>query len=161
MQIADKKVVSITYILKNESGEVVESVPDGEDFSYLHGCQNIIIGLENALTGKTKGDALTVNVSPEEGYGPYDENMVQTVDKTMFGDSEIELGSQFYADSPDGDQIAVTVTKIEGGSVTVDGNPPLAGQKLNFDIKILDVRDATEEEVSHGHVHAAGDHHHH
>ncbi len=161
MQIADKKVVSITYILKDESGETVESVPDGEDFSYLHGSQNIIIGLEKALTGKAKGDELTVDVSPEEGYGSYDENMVQTVDKEMFGDSEIEVGAQFYADSPDGDQIAVTVTKIDDNSVTVDGNPPLAGQSLNFAIKVLDVRDATEEEVSHGHVHAAGDHHHH
>ena len=160
MQIANKKVVSITYVLKDDSGNTIEAVPDGENFEYLHGYQNIIPGLENALAGKQQGDELTVNVSPEEGYGPYDDTMVQTVDRKMFGDSEVIVGAQYFADSPDGDQIAVTVTKVDDNTVTVDGNPPLAGQNLCFDVKILEVRDATDEEMEHGHVHAADGHHH-
>jgi len=160
MQVADKKVVTITYVLKDDKGVTIEAVPDGQDFAYLHGYQNIIPGLENALAGKTQGDELTVNVSPEEGYGPYDDNMVQTVDIALFGDAEVKVGAQFAADSPEGEQFPVTVTKVENDKVTVDGNAPLAGQDLCFDVKILGVRDATEEEVSHGHVHSAGDHDH-
>lgn len=160
MQIADNTVVSLDYTLKDDKGNTLDSSSNGE-FVYLHGAQNIIPGLENALTGKSSGDELSVSVSPAEGYGERNEVMIQVVPRDMFeAGQEIEVGMQFHAESPEGDMITVTVTAVDDAGVTVDGNHPLAGLNLNFEVRIVDVRAATEEEIAHGHVHGPGGHHH-
>ena len=160
MQIADNTVVIIDYTLKDDAGNILDSSNDGQ-FAYLHGANNIIPGLENALTGKSSGDKIDVTVSPAEGYGERNDNMVQAVPRDMFdSDQEIQVGMQFHAQSPQGDMIVVTVTDIDGDDITVDGNHPLAGKNLNFDVKVVDVREATSEEIDHGHVHGPGGHHH-
>ena len=159
MQIAEQKVVTIDYTLTDDQGTVIDQ-SEGGKFAYLHGARNIIPGLEKALEGKGAGDAVKVEVAPEEGYGPRDDNLQQQVPREMFGEHEPQPGMQFNAQTPDGQTITVTVVKAEGDQVTIDANHPLAGVSLNFDVQVVDVRDATEEEQSHGHVHGADDHDH-
>ncbi len=160
MQIEANSVVTLHYTLKDNDGKVIDQSDDGS-FLYLHGAMNIIPGLENALTGKTAGDALTVNVSPEEGYGVKDPERIQEVPKEMFeGSEEIAVGTQFHAQSPDGQAVVVTVVEVKDEVVVIDGNHALAGVDLNFDVKIMDVREASEEEIAHGHVHGEHGHQH-
>ncbi len=160
MQIADQKVVTIDYTLTDNEGRVIDKSSDGS-FAYLHGASNIIPGLENALAGKSAGDELTVSVSPDQGYGMRDEAMLQQVPKSMFEDaSQIAVGTQFHAQGPNGEVLVVTVKDVQDEHVVVDANHPLAGVDLNFDVKVVDVRDASEEEVAHGHVHGPEGHHH-
>ena len=161
MQIADQKVITLNYILKDDEGNIIDQANDGS-FVYLHGALNIVPGLEKALTGKAVGDAVSVSVAPEEAYGPRDDQRIQEVPRDMFPeDTEIEAGMQFNAQGPDGEQLLVTVAKVESDSITVDGNHPLAGVQLNFDVEIIEIRAATAEELDHGHVHGAGGVHHH
>ena len=160
MQIADQKVVVLHYTLTDNEGKLIDKSDDGS-FAYLHGARNIIPGLENALSGKAAGDELKVSISPEEGYGQRDENMLQEVPKTMFeDDSQIAVGSQFHAQGPNGEMLVVTVMEVNDDNVVVDGNHPLAGVELNFEVMVVEVRDASEEEIEHGHVHGPGGHHH-
>jgi FKBP-type peptidyl-prolyl cis-trans isomerase SlyD len=160
MQIANDVVVSIEYTLTDDQGNVIDSSVGGEPLAYLHGAGNIIPGLEVALEGKKAGDSLKVSVAPADGYGEKDEGLLQVVPRSMFrGVDQIEPGMQFHAQTDYGMQV-ITVAKVEGDNVTVDGNHPLAGQNLNFDVKVLEVRAATAEELEHGHVHGAGGHHH-
>jgi FKBP-type peptidyl-prolyl cis-trans isomerase SlyD len=160
MQIGDQKVVTLHYTLTDNDGKVIDKSEDGS-FAYLHGASNIIPGLEDALTGKSAGEEMSVSVSPEQAYGVRDESMLQQVPKNMFEDaSQIAVGTQFHAQGPNGEMLVVTVMEVQDEHVVVDGNHPLAGVELNFDVKIIDVRDASEEEVEHGHVHAPGGHHH-
>lgn len=160
MQIADKHVVSIAYTLKDENGTILDKSDDGS-FCYLHGASNIIPGLENALTGKQAGDEMSVSINPEEGYGVRDDEKLQQVAREMFPpEQDIEAGMQFHAEGPDGQTIVVTVAAVEGDQVTIDGNHPLAGVQLNFDVKIMDIRDASSEELEHGHVHGPEGHAH-
>ncbi|QEW05993.1 FKBP-type peptidyl-prolyl cis-trans isomerase [Nitrincola iocasae] len=150
MQIDQNTVVSIHYTLTNSEGNVMDSSVGQEPLAYLHGASNIIPGLENALTGKAAGDTLAVTVDPEQGYGEVREEMIQAVERSNFaGVDEIEVGMQFMAQTPWGEQ-PVTVVGIEGDSVTLDGNHPLAGQTLKFDVEVVEVRSATEEEVTAG-----------
>jgi len=160
MQIGEQKVVTLHYTLTDNEGRVIDQSEDGS-FAYLHGASNIIPGLENALSGKTAGEELSVAVSPEEAYGVRDESMLQQVPKNMFEDTnQIAVGTQFHAQGPNGEMLVVTVMEVQEEHVLVDGNHPLAGVELNFDVKIIDVRDASEEEVEHGHVHGPEGHHH-
>jgi len=160
MQIESNSVVTLHYILKDNNGNVIDQSDDGS-FLYLHGAMNIIPGLENALTGKSAGDEISVTVSPEEGYGAKDPERIQEVPKEMFENSdEIAVGTQFHAQSPDGGAIVVTVTEVKDDVVVIDGNHALAGVDLNFDVKVIDVRLASEEEMAHGHVHGPHGHHH-
>ncbi len=160
MQIAEKSVVSIHYTLTNAEGNVLDSSEGQDPLAYLHGASNIIPGLENALVGKSVGDSLKVTVEPEEGYGPVRDELVQDVDRSAFsGIDSIEIGMQFMAQTPWGEQ-PVTVVKVEGDNITLDGNHPLAGQTLTFDVEVVEVRAASDEEVEHGHAHGAGGHHH-
>ena len=160
MQIADKMVVTIDYTLKDDNGNILDSSNDG-NFAYLHGSNNIIPGLENALTGKSAGDEVEVTVSPTEGYGERNDSMVQAVPRDMFdSEQEIEVGMQFHAQSPEGDMVVVTVMDVDDDDITVDGNHPLAGMNLNFGVKVIDIREATTEEIDHGHVHGPGGHNH-
>ena len=159
MTISPDKVVTMDYTLTDDSGEVLDQSSNGQ-FAYLHGANNIIPGLENALTGKSAGDSLKVTVSPELAYGLQDENLVQVVGIDMFESAdEIEVGLQFHAQSGEGGNIVITVTNIDGDQVTIDGNHPLAGKALTFDVTIVNVREATEQEMTHQHVHAHGHDH--
>jgi len=155
LQIEDHNVVVLHYTLKDAKGTVIDQSNDGS-FAYLHGVNNIIPGLECALAGKKAGDELTVIVKPEEGYGLREESKLQEVSKTMFeSNSDIVVGSQFHAQEPGGEVLVVTVMEVNDEYIVVDGNHPLAGVELNFDVKVIEVRDASEEEKEHGHVHAA------
>lgn len=163
MQIADNKVVAFHYTLTNETGQTIDSSHQREEpLSYLHGHGNIIPGLEKALAGKEAGDKLEVRVGPDEGYGERHESLVQQVPTSAFegaGDNELQPGMQFQAQTEAGPRI-FTITALEDDQVTVDGNHPLAGETLNFDVEITEVRDATDEEQEHGHVHGPGGHNH-
>ncbi|MEC7121044.1 MAG: peptidylprolyl isomerase [Pseudomonadota bacterium] len=157
--IQKDQVVSFHYTLTDEQGTVIDK-SDGQPLVYLHGANNIIPGLENALVGKVAGDKLQVSVAPEDGYGEYQPEMVQEVPRQMFqGVDQIQVGMQFQAQTDDGIQV-VTVKDVTDESVFVDGNHPLAGQSLNFDVEIVDVRAASEEELQHGHAHGVGGHQH-
>jgi len=156
MQIENDKVATLHYTLKDNEGNILDQSDDGS-FVYLHGAFNIIPGLEEALTGKKAGEDFNVKVSPEEAYGIRSEEHMQEVPKEMFeSDAEINVGMQFYAQGPNGDDLMVTIAEIKDDVIVVDGNHPLAGMELNFDVKVIDVRDATDEEMEHGHVHSAG-----
>jgi FKBP-type peptidyl-prolyl cis-trans isomerase SlyD len=160
MQIESNSVVTLHYTLKDNDGNIIDQSDDGS-FLYLHGAMNIIPGLENALTGKAAGDELSVSVTPEQGYGVKDPARIQDVPKEMFeGNDEIQVGVQFHAEGPDGAAVVVTVIEVKDDVVVIDGNHALAGVDLNFDVKIVDVRTASEEEVSHGHVHGPHGHAH-
>jgi len=161
MQIAAQKVVTIDYTLTDDQGKVIDSSKGGEPLAYIQGIGNIIPGLENALEGKKSGDSLKVSIAPADGYGERDDSMMQAVPRQMFENAdEIQVGMQFQTMTEGGHPMVVTVTDISPETITVDANHPLAGQTLNFDVTIVDVRDATEEELDHGHVHGAGGHHH-
>jgi len=160
MQIADRTVASFNYTLTNDAGEVLDSSSGREPLTYLHGGGNIVAGLEKAMTGKKVGDKFNVDVSPEEGYGVHNPGLVQEVPRDAFrGVNDLQTGMQFQAESDRG-PMSVVITAIDGDKVTVDGNHPLAGAALHFAIEITEVREASVEEVLHGHVHGAGGHHH-
>ena len=159
MQISANKVVTIDYTLKDNDDQVIDESKNGQ-FAYLHGASNIIPGLESALLDKKAGDSLSVSIEPKDGYGEREPSMMQVVPMDMFDDpSQVTVGTQFHAQSPDGHDIMITVAKVEDDQVTIDGNHPLAGIHLNFDVTVVDVRDATEQEIEHGHVHAHGHDH--
>lgn len=156
MQIADKMAVSIHYTLTNAAGEQLDSSIGSDALVYLHGTGSIISGLEKALLGKTAGDTLNVSIEPADAYGEYNKNMVQVIPRKMFeGIDKVEVGMQFHADANNGPGV-VTVTKVEDDDITIDGNHPLAGEALTFDVEVVEVRAATEDELSHGHVHGEG-----
>jgi FKBP-type peptidyl-prolyl cis-trans isomerase SlyD len=159
MQVADNMAVSIHYTLTNDDGEVLDTSIGDEPLVYLHGVGNIIPGLENALHGKVAGDKFNVHIAPEDAYGEQMEEMIQVISRDMFeGIDNIEVGMQFNADVSSGSGV-VTVVNIEDDDITIDGNHPLAGLALTFDVEVIDVRAATEEEAKHGHIHGAGCHH--
>ena len=160
MQISQNAVVSIHYTLTNDKGETLDSSSGGDPLTYLHGNGNLIPGLERQLDGKQAGDKLTAKVTAAEGYGEYDKSLVQKVPRRSFrGVADVNVGMQFQVQSNSGPRM-VTVTQVQGDMVTVDGNHALAGQDLNFDVEVTDVRAATDEEIAHGHVHGPGGHHH-
>lgn len=161
MTIAQNKVVAIHYkVADAESGEVIDSSEGAAPMTYLHGHQNIIPGLEAALDGKQVGDAFEVKVAAADAYGEYSEERVQQVPVEAFtGVDKVEPGMAFTAETGQG-PVNLIVTEVEGDTVTVDANHPLAGKSLNFDVVIDSIRDASEEELAHGHVHGEGGHHH-
>ncbi len=161
MQISNNTAVSIHYTLTNEAGEIIDSsVESGEPLVYLHGQGNIISGLEHSLHGRQVGDKFTANIPPSEAYGLVFDDRVQVISREMFdGIENIEVGMQFHADVSEGPGI-VTVVAVDGDNVTIDGNHPLAGMPLTFEIEVIDIRAASEEEIEHGHIHGAGGHHH-
>ncbi|MGH8630470.1 MAG: FKBP-type peptidyl-prolyl cis-trans isomerase [Burkholderiales bacterium] len=160
MQIAVNCVAYIHYTLKDDAGGVIDSSSGGEPLAYLHGAGNIVPGLEKALEGRSAGDKLSVKVAPQDGYGARDESLVQKLPRRAFqGVRDIRPGMRFHANSGHG-AAQVTVTQIQGDMITVDGNHALAGVPLNFAVEITRVREATAEELMHGHVHGPGGHHH-
>lgn len=160
MQITDGKVVAFHFTLTNEQGQIIESSADQDPLTYLHGHGNIIPGLEQALMDKVVGDTFTVALPPEEAYGVYEEDLVDTVSRSAFeGVAELEVGMQFQAQYANAHRV-ITITQVEGDEVTIDGNHPMAGETLTFEVEVTDVRDATEEELAHDHAHHPGDPHH-
>ncbi|CAN5659615.1 peptidylprolyl isomerase [soil metagenome] len=160
MQIAKDKVVSMDYTLTGPAGNVIDSSAGRKPLIYIQGAGNIIPGLERELEGKSAGDQIKVTIAAADGYGERDDRMVQVVPREMFkGVENIQPGMQFQANGPNGERRMVTVTKVDPNDITVDANHPLAGMALTFDVKVVEVRDATAEEKSHGHAHGAGGHH--
>lgn len=159
MNLEDNKVGLIEYTLTDETGETLDA-SNGNPLAYLHGHGNLIPGLEKELVGKTVGDKFTTTVPAADAYGERVEQLVQTVPQEMFqGVDSIEVGMRFEAQSEQG-MHSVEVTAVEDGKVTVDGNHPLAGLPLTFDIEVVGVRSATDEEIEHGHAHGEGGHQH-
>ena len=153
--IAKDTAVRFNYILTDESGNVIDQ-SQGEPLAYLHGHNNIIPGLEKELEGKSAGDSLTAVIEPADAYGEYQEQAVQQVPRANFqGVDNIQPGMQFQSEA-EGQVMLVTVTDVNEDTVTVDANHPLAGKKLSFDVEIVEVRAATEDELNHGHVHGVG-----
>ena len=160
MKISDNHVVTINYTLKDNDDKILDKSDDGS-FCYLHGASNIIPGLEGALAGKSSGDEISVSIAPEEGYGIRDEARIQDVPRNAFPpDQAIEPGMQFHAEGPEGQAVMVTIATVGDDTVTVDGNHPLAGVTMKFDVIIADVREASAEDLEHGHVHGPHGHHH-
>ena len=160
MDITADRVVTIHYTLKDDSGTVLDSSAGSDPLAYIQGHGNLISGLEKALEGKTGGDRLAVAIAPADGYGIRNEALIQRVPRrTLQGAGEIRKGMQFQARTDDGMRM-FTVTGIVGDMVTLDGNHPLADKTLHFDVEIVEVREASAEELEHGHVHGPGGHHH-
>jgi FKBP-type peptidyl-prolyl cis-trans isomerase SlyD len=160
MSITQDQVVSIRYTLKDDAGEVIDSSAGGEPLAYLHGHGNLVPGLERELSGKRAGDKLQVRLPPADGYGGYDPQLVQQVPRrSLQGVGNVRVGMRLQTRTGK-DARAVTVTRIAGDMVTLDGNHPLAGKHLNFEVEITAVRAATAEELAHGHVHGPEGHHH-
>lgn len=152
--VTDGQIVIIHYTLKNDQGDTLDSSVGADPLPYLHGGGNIVPGLEGALTGKSVGDAVDVVVAPEEGYGVRNPAAVQQVPREAFpADAEVAPGAQFVMQGEGGQVIPVWVTAVDGETVTLDGNHPLAGQALHFSVTIEGIRDATDEEKAHGHPH--------
>jgi FKBP-type peptidyl-prolyl cis-trans isomerase SlyD len=160
MNIQDQKVVDFHYTLTNENGETVESSRGRDPMSYLHGAGNIIPGLEKAMAGHVAGDQFEVIVPPEEGYGERREANVQRIPIKRLGNMPRPRPGQILGLQTQQGPVQVTVLKVGKFNIDVDANHPLSGQVLNFAVEIVGVRDATEEEVSHGHAHGPGGHEH-
>jgi FKBP-type peptidyl-prolyl cis-trans isomerase SlyD len=160
VEIMADRVVLIHYTLKDDNGAVLDSSAGGEPLAYIQGHGNLVPGLEKALEGQQEGSTLAVSIAPADGYGVRDEGLIQRVPKrSLQGAGELKKGMQFQARTEDGMRL-FTVTAVVGDMVTLDGNHPLADQTLNFDVEVVTVREATGEELEHGHVHGAGGHHH-
>ncbi len=156
MPIARDKVVSLDYKLTGDQGQVLDSSEGRQPLAYIHGAGHLIPGLEQALEGKDSGDKVNVSVPPEKGYGNRDEKLVQAVPRSAFqGAPELKPGMQFQANTNLGPRL-LTIVDIAPEQITIDANHPLAGKTLNFDVQVVDVRDATPDELLHGHVHTAG-----
>ena len=155
MIVAANKVVKMHYSVLDNNKNTIDNSFDGEPLVSIVGTGYLIPGLENALLGKEAGDTFSVTVEPEQGYGERHDDLMQAVPKSMFEGMEIEVGMQFRATTDAGDQ-SVMIIEIQDEDVIVDGNHPLSGITLHFDVEVLEVRDATEEELAHGHVHGEG-----
>lgn len=161
MQVAKDKIVSMDYTLTDSEGTTIDSSQDKEPLSYLHGAANIIPGLEKELEGKSIGDQVQTTIEPADGYGERRDELQQKVGRENFEDvADLIVGMQFRVPTNDDHFVVVTVVELDETDVTVDGNHPLAGVTLHFDVTIRDIRDATTEELEHGHAHGAGGHEH-
>ena len=161
MQISDKAAVSIHYTLTNSTSEQLDSSRNDGPMDYIHGSGQIIPGLENALADKVAGDKFVVTIPPAEAYGEKRDDMLQVVSKSMFGDmQEPKVGMQFHAEASHGVDV-VTISKVDGDDVTIDGNHPLAGEALTFDVEIMNVRAATDDELKNQHIHGENCNHDH
>lgn len=159
MTITAGKVVFFDYTLTDDDREIIDSSKGGSPLGYVQGAGQIVPGLEKAMEGKKAGDTFRVAVEATEGYGLHDEANVAVIPANQIeGVDDLEVGAQLHTDTESGEQ-TVLVTKIEGNEVTIDANHPLAGLTLHFDVTIREVRDASADEISHGHIHGEGGHH--
>jgi FKBP-type peptidyl-prolyl cis-trans isomerase SlyD len=160
MRITTKKVVSVDYTLTNDFGRLLDTNRGHGPLLYLHGVGEIVPGLERALEGRSAGDTVKVKLEPHEAYGVRDESQVQVLPRAAFkGIDDIAPGMQFHGSDGEHNRL-VTILAADDETVKIDANHPLAGKNLNFDVTILDVRDATPEEIEHGHAHGPQGHHH-
>ena len=162
MTITENKVVLMHYTLKNDDGDVMDSSIGHDPMAFIQGIGNLIPGLEKQLEGKAAGEKINATVAPEDAYGERTEDQLAKVPLDNFqseGDEKLEVGMQVQVESNQGATVAL-VTEIEGTEVTLDLNHPLAGETLHFEVEIMDVREATSDELSHGHAHGPGGHHH-
>ena len=159
MKATSNMVVTMHYTLSDDNGAVIDSSVSGEPMSYLHGHGNIISGLESAIEGNEAGFKSRVTVAPEEGYGDRNPEAVFEAPREQFPeDMDLTSGTQVYAEGPEG-PVSFTIVGTTDSGVTLDANHPLAGRTLHFDVEITEVREATDEELAHGHVHHEGHHH--
>ncbi len=162
MTIEAGKVVSLEYVLTNPKGEELDRSKDGHPLVYLHGAHNIVPGLEAALVGKATGDEVSVKVPPAQGYGEKRKIKPQRVLRSHFpAEAEIKKGARFLMADPEGRPFPIYVVKVMGKEVHITPEHPLAGVTLCFEVKVGEIRDATDEEKAHGHPHGPGGHHHH
>lgn len=162
MALMTNKVITINYTLKDKEGNLLDSTDNGGPFSFITGNMQVLPGLEEALVSMIIGSKKNIKLAAADAYGEYDENAIQKVNRSLFPEeAELETGMTYFAHSPEGQHFQFVITKIENDDITVNFNHPLAGKNLEFDVELLDVRDATPEEISHGHVHGPGGHHHH
>ena len=160
--IIKDSVVSMTYVLTNGSGEELDRANKDEPFTYLHGHSQIVPGLEKALAGALVGTQKKVVVTPAEGYGEIEDKLRTTASRKQFPeDAELSVGMRFAADDNDGQPIIFTITDLTADEVSLDGNHPLAGETLHFEVEVVGVRQASAEELAHGHAHGPDGHHHH
>lgn len=160
MKIQKNTVVTLNYTLKNSAGEILDTSEGREPLVYLHGVGGLIPGLEDELEGKEKGNSFNTVISPENAYGTRRDDLLHVVPKSGFqGDEEMQIGMQVQLETEQGPAIA-TISEIEGENVTLDLNHPLADMELHFAVDVMDLRDATEDEISHGHAHGPGGHQH-
>ncbi len=158
MKISDGKSVQIDYTLKNDAGQVLDSSEGRQPLAYLHGTGNIIPGLEQALEGKEAGDTLSVSIPPDQGYGERKDELMMTADPAQFPNPDmVQLGARFQIQTDQGRYLA-TVVGVTADAVKLDLNHPLAGETLHFDVEVMDVQEASEEEIAHGHVHSGHEH---
>lgn len=155
MQIADNHVVTIHYSVKTTDGDIIDSSENAEPLAFIQGSNFMIVGVEEALYDRKAGDKFELEVPPEKAYGERQEQLIQEVPVSMFEGMDVDVGMSFRATTDQGEQSVMIVDK-DDEHVTVDGNHPLSGMTLVFDVTIEDVRDATADELSHGHVHGAG-----
>jgi FKBP-type peptidyl-prolyl cis-trans isomerase SlyD len=155
MTITSDSVVTLHYTVSTNDGTQLDSSVDKEPLVVLLGRRFLIEGLEDALVGKNKGDKFELSVEPEKAYGERVDALVQQVPRTMFEGMDVEVGMSFRATTPEGEQSVIIIETTED-EVVVDGNHPLAGIPLNFDVEVIDFRAATETELEHGHAHGAG-----
>jgi FKBP-type peptidyl-prolyl cis-trans isomerase SlyD len=156
MTIQDRKAVSFHYTLSNQDGEQIESTRDKVPMTYLHGANNIIPGLESAMAGRSVGDEFQVTIEPAEAYGEKNEANIQRISSKNFRFPKKLKPGQIVGLQTRKGPVKVTIVKVGRFNVDVDANHPLAGQTLTFDVEISAVRDATEEEITHGHAHGQG-----
>lgn len=162
MTIVKNAIATLHYTLKDDAGEILDVADKNNPFLYMHGVGGMIPGLEKALEGKQAGDKVVVSVAPVDAYGERNPSLTQDVPREMFGnisDEDMVVGAQFQAQTDQGVEI-ITVAAIEGDTIKIDGNHPMAGETLHFDVDVIEIREATEEEISHGHPHGPGGHQH-
>ena len=160
MQIKENSVVNIHYTLTNDAGEVLDSSSGKEPLMYMHGHNNLIPGLEDQLVGKKEGDKFNADVEAEDAYGLHHEEAIQQIPLSALANiPNLEVGMQLQASTDQG-PVAVRVAEINDEHVVLDGNHPLAGQRLHFAVEVMSVRDATPSELEHGHAHGGDGHHH-
>ncbi len=157
--IQDNMVVAMNYTLRDKSGKVLDS-SEGNPFEYIQGHQNIIPGLEKALAGLQSGDKKLVEIPPEEGYGDYNPELKFSMPVEQFGGQKPEAGMMVQLNTTQGESFMARVLEVQDGNIILDANHPLAGETLVFDVEITNVRQPSQEELSHGHPHGPGGHHH-
>jgi FKBP-type peptidyl-prolyl cis-trans isomerase SlyD len=161
MAIGPNKVVTLNFTLKDEEGNVIESTENAEPFHFLSGNNQILPKLEEAVDGMPVGSKKNVVIGCPDAYGEYNEKAIRLAKRADFPqDARIEIGRDYQVNTKDGKYMSFTITKIEGDNITIDFNHPLAGKNLEFDLELVDVRDASPDEIEHGHAHGPGGHHH-
>lgn len=158
--ISQDKVVGIHYTVKTANGDILDQSREGQPLQFIFGRGMLIKGLENALAGRIVSDKFVAEVAAKDAYGERRESLVQAVPRSLFGSNDVAPGMQFRATTDHGEQ-SVIIVDVGDDEVVVDGNHPLAGTDLTFDVEVVEVRDATPSEIDHGHVHPHGDHHDH